>query len=80
MKAILLFDINDLTYEALEDGFINELTLHLRDNGFYEIKDVELKPIPQKKYVDEDLAKYCEEYDREIGWNACIDEILGEKQ
>lgn len=34
--------------------------------------------MPQKKYVDEKVALYCEEYDREIGYNKCIDEILGE--
>lgn len=52
MKAILVFDINDLTYKGLKESFVNELTLHLKHNGFYQIKDVELKPVPQKLEVD----------------------------
>ena len=39
-----------------------------------------LKPLPQKKNVDEEFAKYCEDYDKKIGWNECINEILGEKE
>lgn len=39
-----------------------------------------LKPLPQKKYVNEEIAKYDCEYDEQIGWNDCIDEILGEEE
>ena len=77
MKAILVFDINDLTYKGIEEGFINELTLHLRSNGFYEIKDVELKPMPQK---EDEFERGIGEYNKwlRIGYNKCIAEILGE--
>ena len=56
MKAILVFDINNLTYEAIEQYFTGVITMHLGDDRVYDIWDVGLKPMPQKKV--EDFTEY----------------------
>lgn len=76
MKAILMFDVDEHTYEAMIEYFTGDITLHfLGGEGCIDFKDVVLKPMPQKK--NSELAMWSEYY-LECGYNACIDEILGE--
>lgn len=82
MKAILVIDLpNDLDISL--DEYKADITMLSKDFSksmlSHKYKNIALKNLPQKKNVDEDLAKYCEDYDRKIGWNECIDEILGEQ-
>ena len=85
MKAILVIDIpDDLKYEDLYfDGEIRYTSEF--DRGYVFLKETGrclLKPMPQERDIFE--QGYDEEDTRDIsqwnkGYNACIDEILGEE-
>ena len=83
MKAMIVFDINELTYKAVKEYFTSDITLHLGNNGFIDFKDAILQPMPQKKIFDEELfmtGNFKLVYARFTGWNDCIDEILGDEE
>ena len=86
MKAILVIDIPDDIWANKEEdlGMYAEVWSKRIDDGWCgEYYADSLKPIPQKKKLDEDLflSKNFElEYVRFDGYNKCIDEILGEEE
>lgn len=53
MKAILVFDVNEFTYEAINEYFTGDITLHIGNSGFIDFKDVALQPLPKKKKTKE---------------------------
>ena len=86
MKAILVFDVDEFTYEAINDYFTGVIDLHLGNDKFIDFEDVILQPMPQKlnateiaieieKFKVDDKLMYQVE-----GWNRCIDEILGDTE
>lgn len=102
MKAILVFDVDEFTYEAINDYFSGVITLHMGNDGFIDFQNVLLQPMPKKMEVDvekiEDImhteiqlvdaiqdkiiADIKLETDKliSLGWNGCIDKILGEEE
>ena len=80
MKAILVIETDAQHIEDLHVDYIW--------NDCYPVdlgKEVHFKPMPQKKSEEEERAKFPFNedlfYDNYIeGWNACIDEILGETE
>ena len=87
MKAILVIDMPN---EYAERYNVNEMyvwSLTVQDKHGYQMFDLttdkpsHLKPMPEKKDI-KSILQYrglAEEYRKE-GWNACIDEILGETE
>lgn len=51
MKAIIVFDVGEFTYEAINEYFTGDITLHLGNDGYCGFKDAILQPIPQRKIV-----------------------------
>lgn len=84
MKTILVIDIPDDYYEEYKDWTVNYDLRFDNNEGATEslkyVEDVKLKPLPEK-FTRED---YSISEDTEIayyeGYNACIDEILGENE
>lgn len=78
MKAILVFDVDERTYEAIKEHFTGDITLHLGSTVLCNFKNVVLQPMPKKfemEYADwQEISK-----PYTTGWNNCIDEILGGK-
>ena len=85
MKAMLVIDLPDY----LDEHDIPELLCNIKviqdDEYIFSRHFLKLKPLPQKNKYD--VEKYATvDYENEetlghylnIGWNACIDEILGE--
>lgn len=73
MKVILVIDI--------EEDMIGEVDYTILTKGNMSNGRAELKPLPQKKILDEELfmtGNFKLVYARFTGWNDCIDEILGE--
>lgn len=70
MKAILVIDIGDNNIKDVEISYLVQ-----KWNGELvkaQVEHIPLKPMPKKiDDRDNDLSI-------SIGWNACIDEILGE--
>lgn len=81
MKAILVIDV-----PTLDDGryLCNECPIWNRDRFFCEYdfnteaKGCPLKPTPNKRVPDGSETDQI--YGCYVGWNACIDEILGETE
>ena len=69
MKAVLVIDVDD---DMIGEVDYTVLTKKEMVNG-----RAELRPLPNRK---EDLHYPCNEYLQAVneGWNACLDEILGE--
>lgn len=82
MKAILVSDVNEFTYEVIKEWFTGDIILHMENNEFINFKDVVLKPIPERMKIDYDTIATCEVTEKvlAIGWNACIETILGEEE
>lgn len=74
MKAILVVDIP----ETIKSEYLNkDLIVQLWDkhDEQYIMHDIcKLKPLPQKREFSDESIIY------KAGWNACIDEILGEAE
>lgn len=76
MKALIVLNLEDCTYEDIEEFGIDEISLDKKGGGCilwtegFKIMPMpkELEPAISEKYVD-----YCQ------GFNDCISEILGEK-
>ena len=84
MKAILVIDINDDYLEDYENFYVDyDLRAERKNENYNEsiryVEECLLKPIPKEK---EDLYYPCNEYEQAFneGYNACLDEILGEKE
>lgn len=82
-KAILVLDID----EKLFKSNVSSISFENRETIFF-MKDIKLKPIPKKRgnitlterTQDIDMIKWqLENLLIGTGWNACIDEILGEE-
>ena len=81
MKAILVFDVHEFTYEAINNYFAGDIILCLGNDGHIDFKDVILQPMPQKKdgdFVWVDIDTCDESYIH--GWNDCVDVMLGEEE
>lgn len=86
MKAILIVDIPE-EFENREPYFVEgTLFYHIDNNPYtnycyaFNIGKTKLKPLPQKKrenYIlfDEEVV-----WEKAVGYNKCIDEILGEQE
>lgn len=77
MKAILVVDIpDDLKYEELYCNGEIRYTSEFNTGSVFlqEIYRGLLKPMPEKELIWNDNDDY------QMGWNACIDEILGEEE
>lgn len=83
MKAILIIDVEENVEfdKAIADIEFHDLEWNLSPTGIIGVnkwyQNVQLKPLPDK--IDQGYP--CEKYDEGYshGWDACIDEILGEK-
>ena len=76
MKAILVIDFCEC--DDIEDIEPVHLSYRIKskdlDMGYYlATKDIKLKLIPEKELIWNDDDDY------QMGWNDCIDEILGEE-
>ena len=81
MKAILMFNVNGLTYEAIKEYFTGDITLHLGNDGFYDLVCNDLKPLPQKKDLSFNELHLEEGYERKgctYGWKDFVKEKLTE--
>ena len=83
-KAILVIDMPssciECPYSMLEANLclLNKDVIFVKDGDIS--KNCPLKPMPQKKVLDEELfmtGNFKLVYARFTGWNDCIDEILG---
>ena len=89
MKLYAIVEINDDMYDDFNEWYIRGDDLEIRyvDEGYMYYKAIpgdmlELKPLPKKKKLDEDLFlsnNFNSQYTRFKGYNECLDEILGEK-
>ena len=90
MKAVLVVDIpDDYDEYGIGDWYIipneygDELSIVYEEDGalihYRDIDDMaQLKPMPEKKNPLDDCGMF---HGKGIqGWNACIDEILGEEE
>ena len=89
MKAIIVFDVGEFTYETINEYFAGDITLHLGNDGFCDFKNAILQPMPQElptpymmrqiqiaEGIQTEKPPYTEDYQK--GYNDCINEILGE--
>lgn len=81
MKAIIIVNVPDNT-EFDKDYRLTGLLLANKytENVAIEFKDARLKPVPSKKGKHGELNHYDTDIHYEIGWNDCIDEIIGEEE
>lgn len=92
MKAVLVVDIPD-DYDEYGSGdwyiipndYGDELSIVYEEDGalmhYRDIGDeAQLKPLPQKIDISEEELYEKQYMCFEGGWNACIDEILGEEE
>ena len=91
MKAILIIDIPD-DYDEYGSGdwYVvsdnDDLKIVYEEDGslmhykYIEDDIAELKPMPSKKGKYGELNHYDTDIHYEIGWNDCINEILGESE
>ena len=75
MKVYLIVDLPDGEdiNECVADMFIHDLNVR----GIAKYNDVPLRPLPEKIWHEEGKENECEEWHKN-GWNACLDEILGD--
>lgn len=81
MKAILVIDVpvDDTTDFGHMDIRADVKVKAYNDLDFksYELKHIRVEPIPQKKQKDNSNEL---NFGYELGYNACIDEILGDEK
>lgn len=85
MKAILIVDVPDDIADAYENLTVDyflygepiEYDKSFKENIIY-VENVKLRPLPQMKYIS--LGDTHNDLIYEMGWNACLDEILGEAE
>ena len=89
-KAILIVDMPEtckrckLSASAYGGDIVIDYCSALLDNDEIinkeeKLKNCPLKPMPEKKFVNENFLRVAvsQEYDLEIGYNQCLDDILG---
>lgn len=83
MKIIITLDVDDVYKDEILHDIVG-LELICSDKTAFEYEEFTLKPMPQRKksliVADGDGVRFEEPTEFEQGYNACIDEILGEKQ
>lgn len=76
MKALVILECEDCTYDEIEEFGVDEIQLNKKGGGcFLWNNGFKIVPMPNKQNywsVADDTKRYHD------GWNACIDEILGE--
>lgn len=73
MKAILVINAPDnINFEKLERA---RISFYNKDTGNFIYRNARLKPMP-KRFEPTIMTDYC--LGNADGWNACIDEILGD--
>lgn len=80
MKAILVFDVeNENTNNLLANVEVYRVVRPDTTPFYQKLNGVELKPMP--KYINS-KEEYIEKFGNSAvnGYNACIDEILGEEE
>lgn len=73
MKALIVLNLEDCTYEDIEEFGIDEISLDKKGGGcILWTEGFKIMPMPNKKIIH-----HWNDYIR--GYNDCIDEILGEE-
>ena len=72
MKAVLVINY------ASEEDIGKKTSIHLLNEENEWVEDVVIKPMPNKRVPDGSETDQI--YGCYVGWNACIDEILGETE
>ncbi len=90
MKLYAIVEIEDEMFDDYKEWYISADGLDIRyeDDGclmvYKCVKDalIELKPLPQKKNTEISLNAINDwlEHSERLGFNACLDEILGERK
>ena len=92
MKLYAIIEVNDDYYDDYEEWYIRGDDLEIRyveDNAYRYYKPIandmlKLKPLPQKKEIDENykMAQWNDDCDMayNCGYNTCLEDILGEKE
>jgi len=83
MKAVVIIDLPDnVKWEEIEDVivdvWIGEKTFIRKYKSMQ--RGVEIKPLPSKLNHGNIWSEYDEECGYIDGWNACLDELLGEEE
>lgn len=83
MKIVITLDIDDVYRDEILNDIVG-LELKCTDNTAFEYEEFTLKPMPQKLDANDWHRMFDGEYKiREAkgkGYNACIEEILGEQE
>lgn len=94
MKVVIILDLDfDEQLDDLQND-VKEVRLYDKNNDYWEWDSFEIKPVPEKKNsltIDDTIIKdkfgvetiYFEkaiQLAKEKGYNACIDELLGETE
>lgn len=83
MKLLLVIDVADDVAEDYEDFTVDyDLRGTPKDDekvneSIKYVEDADVRPLPQKK---PNQGYYCETQVYSDGWNACLEEILGETE
>lgn len=85
MKAVLVIDMPMDCYEcpcSNEGCYLCQIRRRLLEDDFQDRRPswCPLRPLPQKKGKHGELHEYDTDIHYEIGWNDCIDEIVGETE
>lgn len=88
MKALILLNLEDCTFDEIDEAEIKEISLVYQDKetgNRYEFEwetGFKIMPMPSKMKVDYDAIATCEVTEKVVamGWNACIETILGEQE
>ncbi len=82
MKAMIVIDIPNIIEPCAIDelGFVADLHIQpttLCDYDPFDLKDVDVRPLPSRKYNDESVMAGSLEMDIGyiLGWNTCIEEL-----
>lgn len=90
MKALIVLNLEDCTFDEIEEAGIKEVTLEKKDGGcFLWDTGFDIKPMPQElptpymmrqiqiaNGIQSEEPPYTKEYQK--GYNDCVCEILGE--
>ena len=82
MKTVIVVDVPVGEDEIRQVGFLATVHVYpsVASEQHYEFENVVVRPLPQKKGISlkEAIGIKCSCYSD--GWNACLDEITGEKE
>lgn len=80
MKALIILNLEDCTFDEIDEAEIKEISLIYEDKetgkkcDFLWETGFKIVPMPQRKEYDNQIPY------KKSGWNDCIDEILGETE